>query len=73
MLIKAPSTARSFTTQSGISIVDKMDGRKQPGLANQTLLNKIDKLRELNVGSIELPQVCIFHNHGTPHPFTNVV
>ncbi|KAF1921163.1 interferon-induced GTP-binding protein Mx2 [Ampelomyces quisqualis] len=36
-----------------------MNERKQPGLANQTLLNKIDKLRELNVGSIELPQLVV--------------
>jgi hypothetical protein len=28
------------------------------GLANQALLDKIDQLRELNVQSIELPQVC---------------
>ncbi|KAF2183507.1 interferon-induced GTP-binding protein Mx2 [Zopfia rhizophila CBS 207.26] len=31
----------------------------RPGLANQALLNKIDKLRELNVKSIELPQLVI--------------
>lgn len=73
MPIKPLSAALSFTIQSGILIVNKMDGRKQPGLANQTLLNKIDKLRELNVGSIELPQVCIFHNHGTPHHLTDAV
>ncbi|KAF2133256.1 interferon-induced GTP-binding protein Mx2 [Dothidotthia symphoricarpi CBS 119687] len=31
----------------------------RPGLANQTLLNKIDKLRELNVRSLELPQLVV--------------
>jgi hypothetical protein len=34
--------------------MNSQDGR---GLANQAILSKIDKLRELNVGSIELPQV----------------
>jgi hypothetical protein len=29
------------------------------GLTKQALLEKIDQLRELNVGSIELPQVCV--------------
>ncbi|KAF2189274.1 hypothetical protein K469DRAFT_737160 [Zopfia rhizophila CBS 207.26] len=31
----------------------------RPGLANQALLNKIDKLRELNAKSIELPQLVV--------------
>lgn len=32
---------------------------KEAGLGNQTILAKIDKLRELNVGTIiPLPQVC---------------
>lgn len=36
-----------------------MDEKLQSGLGNQTLLNKIDKLRELNVKSLELPQLVV--------------
>lgn len=32
------------------------------GLASQALLNNIDQVRELNVKSIELPQVCAHWN-----------
>jgi hypothetical protein len=33
-----------------------MDGYGKTGMTNQALLDKIDKLRELNVNSIGLPQ-----------------
>ncbi|KAF1842442.1 interferon-induced GTP-binding protein Mx2 [Cucurbitaria berberidis CBS 394.84] len=36
-----------------------MDEHAPTGLANQSLLNKIDKLRELNVKSLELPQLVV--------------
>ena len=50
-----------------------MDEQKQPGLANQALLDKIDKLRELNVGSLELPQVQEAARHDNHHLLTHPV
>ena len=36
-----------------------MNGHNRPGLASQALLDKIDKLRELNVQDLELPQLVV--------------